>query len=375
MRALALLGLALLVAATSAAAEPPRPVDSRDLQALIDAAPDGGRVELSADVIQLDEPLLIRGKRLTIHGAGDGRDGGEATILRGPAARPVVDDRGAVILPIASARGLFELVDAEVELRDLSLSGFDAGVVVRDERAGGGGETILKGLTISHTGRGIISLSPRALEIKDSLIDSPLWHGIALALPAPSGAPSGLFKIDTTEIINPLCAGIYFENALVEIKGVFVGGAFCGAIAGDKSFAEIKNSVLLDNRKYGIGLRETYAELTNVLIKNTKELNGLFGDGIVLAATPNAALQPVVKVKDVTVKDSERAGLSAFGTSVSLKNASFCCQTFDLNAEPYLGEFATLIDLGGNQCGCPDATGACTTVGAPAPPDNLVPIA
>lgn len=377
MRALALVSVAILVAAASAAAEPRRPVDARDLQALIDAAPDGGHVTFPAGVFELAAPLVVSEKRLTVRGAGDGRDGDdEATILRGPPARPVVDGRGEVVVPVGSARGLFQLVGASVDLRDVAISGFDAGLVIRDDARGPRSDVKLKRLAVSNTGRGIVSLSAGGLEIKDTLIESTLWHGIVLALPESSGSPGVPIKIDTTEIVNPLCAGIYFENALVQIAGLIVGNALCGAIAGDKSIAEIKNTVLLDNRKYGIGLLETYAEITNVLIKNTKELNGLFGDGIVAAVTPNAALQPIVKVKDVTVKESARAGLSAFGTSVSIKNSTFCCQAFDFNSEFYSGQPATLIDLGGNLCGCPDATDSCVAVaGALAPPDNLVPVA
>ena len=46
----------------------------RDLQAAIDAAPDGATLELGPGVFAIREPLQVKGKRLVIRGAGSGLD-------------------------------------------------------------------------------------------------------------------------------------------------------------------------------------------------------------------------------------------------------------------------------------------------------------
>jgi hypothetical protein len=50
------------------------------------------------------------------------------------------------------------------------------------------------------------------------------------------------------------------------------------------------------------------------------------------------------------------------------------CQTFDLDSETYQGTAATLENLGGNVCGCPEATSTCVAVSASLePPPALEP--
>jgi hypothetical protein len=326
--------------------------DFRDLQAAIDAAPDGGVVKIPAGVFAVEEPLVIRGKRLAIRGAGDGRRGGRMTALAGPAARPVVDDRGEVILPVGAVRGMFEIIGADVEIRDLAISGFDAGVVAREDESGMSSRTRIKRVAISRTGRGVVSLSSGPLTVKDTHIEATSWHGVSISPPAAEP----IVLIDATEIVTPFCAGIYFEQADVEIKNTIVGGAICGGIAGRNSFISIHNTVLLDNRKYGIGILEVLGEISDVLIKNTKTLAQLWGDGIAVVSSPN------VEVNNADVQDSARSGLAAFGSHLSLKSSSFTCQAFDIDTETYQGVAGTVDDEGGNLCGCGGPMAACLAV-------------
>ncbi len=72
------------------------------------------------------------------------------------------------------------------------------------------------------------------------------------------------------------------------------------------------------------------------------------------------------------VTQSARAGLSSFGAAVTLGASELCCNTIDLNGEVSHDKAFVLEDLGGNGCGCPEATGACKAISSGlAPPEPL----
>ncbi len=72
------------------------------------------------------------------------------------------------------------------------------------------------------------------------------------------------------------------------------------------------------------------------------------------------------------VTESARAGLSSFGAGVTLGGSALHCNTIDLNGEVSYDLPFVFEDLGGNGCGCPEATGACKAISPGlAPPEPL----
>jgi hypothetical protein len=89
--------------------------------------------------------------------------------------------------------------------------------------------------------------------------------------------------------------------------------------------------------------------------------SGLGGDGIVLVTSLGLRDGAVTNSH---VVDSARAGLSAWGGRLAVGTSTLTCQSFDINGDPYQGVAHELIDLGGNACGCPEATDACKALSA-----------
>jgi hypothetical protein len=71
-----------------------------------------------------------------------------------------------------------------------------------------------------------------------------------------------------------------------------------------------------------------------------------------------------VSLSWVRIESSERAGIANFGAVVDLAGTTLQCNGFDLAGEDYEGSPSVVHDLGGNACGCPEATGACEMVSA-----------
>jgi hypothetical protein len=143
--------------------------DFRDLQAAIDAAPDGATLELGPGVFAIREPLQVKGKRLVIRGAGSGLDHargresrqpeGPVTRLVGPPPQRVKDERGKIVLHADAVQGLLNATASDLVVEGLHISGFDAGIVARDGDDGRTGTTLVRDLHVSDTGRGILMRS------------------------------------------------------------------------------------------------------------------------------------------------------------------------------------------------------------------------
>ena len=74
------------------------------------------------------------------------------------------------------------------------------------------------------------------------------------------------------------------------------------------------------------------------------------------------------------IVQSERAGLSSFGSTLSLSGNTILCSAFDIDVEELNGTPGVVQDLGGNQCGC-GQTGQCvaasSSLQAPTPIGGL----
>jgi hypothetical protein len=340
----------------------------RDLQAALDAAPNDAVVEIKAGVYRIDQPLVVRGKRLRIVGAGSGRERtptrshGPITHLAGPAPRPVVDERGNLVLRAEAVQGLWHCVGAELLFEDIRLSGFDAAIV----STSAGGRTAdpveVRSVVIADTGRGILSLTPADLTVESCTIQDTAWNGISLAPGSEFPGVLPTLIVADSSIINPGGAGIYFEHSLAFFDQVGVQGALAGGIVGVASGSFIHNSVIINNRKAGILLAGGFSEIENNLILQTHAtlINNLFGDGVSLWSLDQ---QMQADLSNNLIGDSERAGFSSFGAWADLTDNLILCASFDVISEDFDGFQSLLTDSGGNLCGCGGQFGACAATG------------
>ncbi|RLB56456.1 MAG: hypothetical protein DRI90_18685 [Deltaproteobacteria bacterium] len=140
---------------------------------------------------------------------------------------------------------------------------------------------------------------------------------------------------------------------------------------GTPAGATVTASLVEHNYDFGIAVAGAQLTLVGSLVRGTlpQISDGLFGDGVVVVSV----LEPAsAVVTDSRVTESARAGLASFGAAVTLGGSALGCNTIDLNGEVFLGQPFVFEDLGGNGCGCPDATGPCKAISAGlAPPVPL----
>lgn len=360
LTSLLLLGIGLaLTAATSAARSRPVKIkwpsrESRDLQSAIDAAPDNAIVEIKAGVYEVSDPILVRGKRLVIKGAGSGFAGATArtpiTHLIGPPPSPVLDERGDLVLRAEAVQGLWNFVAAGGVIQDMNLTGFDAAIVHKPGDRGDTGPVEVRNVVISHTGRGILSLSASNLSVESCTITNTRWNDISFAPRFISPGLLPTLQVKATVLVEPEGAGIYFANTLAFLDGVTVLSADTGGVVGIESASLIQNSDFIGNRKAGILLVDGSSQIESNLIQATQvSLEGVLGDGVTLWSL-NQQMQ--AHVSDNLIFSSARAGISSFGAWLDLMENDIFCATFDLFGADSGNFQFQLNDLSGNQCGC-----------------------
>jgi hypothetical protein len=122
----------------------------------------------------------------------------------------------------------------------------------------------------------------------------------------------------------------------------------------------------------GIMVVDSTATITSSVVRDTvANVNGQFGDGLVVWSVGGAADLSVTATR---VERSARAALATHGSHALLGGSVFACQAFDIDVESSQTRVATLENLGGLLCGCPEATDACKAVSAKLePPPPLAP--
>lgn len=117
--------------------------------------------------------------------------------------------------------------------------------------------------------------------------------------------------------------------------------------------AEIRSSLIDSNRDFGIGILESVATVSFVLVRNTTSAaDGLLGDGVVLVDADHSETS---RLEGLRLETSERAGIASFGATLDLLGTRLDCNTIDLN-----GEIASHFnDRGRNACGCDAETTPC----------------
>jgi hypothetical protein len=344
----------------------------RDLQSALDAAPDNAIIEIKAGIYQIDQPLIVSGKKVVIRGAGAAFSGEYSrtptTHLIGPSPHEVVDERGNVVLRAEAVQGLWNFIAADVVIEDMNLTGFDAGIVARPDDRGESGPTQVRNVVISGTGRGILSTAPADLSVEQCRISDTKWNGISFAPKFTFPGPLPVLNVTGTVLVEPEGAGIYFENAIAFVSDVDVLSAETGGVVGVASTSFIDHSNFIGNHKAGLLLAGGFSDIEdNTILGTQASLQGTLGDGITLWSL-NEQMQ--ADVQDNLIMTSHRAGVSSFGAWVDLADNDIFCATFDLFGTDFDSFVFELNDLSGNECGC-GQVGPCAATGdglEPPPP-------
>jgi hypothetical protein len=123
----------------------------------------------------------------------------------------------------------------------------------------------------------------------------------------------------------------------------------------------MSSTVLEQLEEVGVMLVGSNATISDSSIRGVvANAQGLLGDGIALVAVD--ADETSAEIDNCLIENSSRAGMTNFGGTLGLHSVSLVCQAFDLHAETWDGQAATLEDRGGNHCGCPTADGDCVAV-------------
>jgi hypothetical protein len=371
----ALLGFTLIRGAEAQEhTEPPVVVrwpsaDYPTLQRAIDAAPDGGKVKIQAGSFALTEPLYVEGKALILEGAGSGRgaaDPSEVTRLVGPPPSEVVDREGNVILRAESVIGLLNVTGADVTVKSLQFSGFDAAVVTRDGPRGAGSPLKLKDFVIENTGRGIVALSSANVHLKGGSISSTKWNGVVVSPPA--GGHQFELLANDTEVGDAGSWGYFFVNALATLKNNVVAANAAGGVYGEHCAMSVKDSLITDNNRFGIRTFDCLLSVNGGVVNLTHEVDGSWGVAFRVD-------ESTVKIKNVLIKDNDLAGvLGVDASDISLKNVAFSCCSFYLLQSAPSGVAPDWHDQGGVTCEC-GVPQSCTLVGQPLPAEAPTPVA
>jgi len=97
--------------------------------------------------------------------------------------------------------------------------------------------------------------------------------------------------------------------------------------------------------------------------------DALFGDDVIIAAAYDEHAASAV-VSGSLLASAARAGVGAFGAQVQLGTSAVQCNEIDLDAETYLGQEPTFVDLGGNECGCDGTSVVCQVLSSELGPPN-----
>ncbi|MBW2526867.1 MAG: right-handed parallel beta-helix repeat-containing protein [Deltaproteobacteria bacterium] len=364
---------------------------------------DAGGVAQASLRISASEILRSVGYGVVVHG---GEATIEATSLRDVAEHPVDDDRGWGI-------ALLEHQD-----RQLSVTGSIARSLVEGSHGAGvyamGGSTTIEQTIVRATrltqandhGRGVeLNGSPTGLSASQGTVRSSVIsqnHEVGLMA-------AGLeLTVESTAVRQTLPnvtegAGYGLELEYDTVAGARVDAhiRWClvesnvGAgliVAGSDALIEstlVKDTQLRPTGSAGVGIavqlsREvdvgSVATVRNCRVEDSHE-TGILGDGsrLTVEATEVVRTEPddlgrygdcigirsyrglreLTSIRDSLLGDCRRSGLASFGTIVELAAVTLDCNPIHLNGEPRYEFDFTVTDLGGNTCGCGEASEDC----------------
>lgn len=361
----------------------------RSLQEALDAAPDGAMVQIAPGVYDLAEPLQIAGKRLTIQGAGSGipdrrgRVSAGVTHLRGPRPPRAVDRE--------SARGGISCVGGGGVLRNLKVTGFDAGVTSHPDGRGAALPLRLHDVAISDATFGVVWASPAKVTISSTTVKQIYNDGLlilngkllAFGIEIHDVGSIGLY------LTSPVVNGIPEENVIIDAHllfcsigivvfqtaaGVYASEiALCGGGGIWAVYAELWafNNWISSCGGVGIGGINAFMMigLNEILDVGPIDVNGnpQWGDGIAVIADQFPSIATIVAN---TITECDRAGISVFGSEAHLGGNTINDTAFPLDAEPYKGYNCDIENKGGNTADGGPVIAASANL---APPELTVP--
>ncbi|HZO15697.1 MAG TPA: DUF1565 domain-containing protein [Polyangiaceae bacterium] len=153
-------------------------------------------------------------------------------------------------------------------------------------------------------------------------------------------------------------------------RGINILSDAAGAIA----TAYLTGSRVEQSHEFGVAVTGSEATFEGAVVRDTlaRAGDGLFGDGLAVGADTLQGMtwsgRAVVAFS--LIEANARAGISSFGSHLSLGDSALMCNTIDLNGETDLGLPHTFENLGRNGCGCPEPLEDCKAQSAGlVPPD------
>jgi len=229
-----------------------------------------------------------------------------------------------------------------------------------------GAGVVVYGATGVVRGSLVHEISPRAL--------APAFgHGVEVGFAEGSAVPGDL-TLEQSVITGSTEVGVLISGSRARIidttirdtrpasaDAVYAAGVVA-QLAGIPAALELKTSLVDGARAVGVYAIGSDATLERTLIRDVRAApGGVFGDG---ASAQGGKLD----LRATLVRDVDRAGVSVFGSELRLASSRLSCVRIDLDSEPFGDKAATLIDSGGNVCGCA-APAACRAQSA-----NLQPV-
>jgi hypothetical protein len=261
----------------------------------------------------------------------------------------------------------------------LDALGTAVGVVsVSDQSSGLASTMTLRGAAIENNyGAGVSAGGVLSMEgtIVRATLPSPDGHGVGLVVLSEPGGPSTATVFGSRVELNS-GGGVGVSGSSLSMEATVVrdtqpdvrgngGSGIYGLVEADTSTPSVltlKSSAILSNHYVGVGVYRSSAHMSGCLIADTlPSPSEGFGDGVGIVEVPETL---TIIVEHTEIVNSARAGVSAFGSSVSLGATQVRCADFDLDREPSLGVAARFEDLGDNGCGCPASDQRCVPVSA-----------
>jgi hypothetical protein len=228
--------------------------------------------------------------------------------------------------------------------------------------------------------------SVEATLVRDTLPDVEDQHlGRCVNLQAGvDGATSSELELRSSVVEGCNNAGIASWGSVATIEGTVIRavrpdrfyddggfGLSAGQLQAVPSSVDINWSVVTDTVQAGVVAWGSDVTLTGTVVRGIlpTEGEGLYGDGITAIRMPSGPAVAIVQSSRLAL--AGRAGLSVFGAEARLETTALECNPIHLDAESHEQNEPTVIDLGGNACGCEGTATVCqvlsSSLGPPAP--------
>jgi hypothetical protein len=175
--------------------------------------------------------------------------------------------------------------------------------------------------------------------------------------------------------------GAFVYAAELALEGVAIAGTVATSAAagmglqaepdfqnGTLPIVTLDACALTDQRAFGVAVLAGALSLDATLVRSTTAgAQTEFGDGIGTAAY----LPTHTTIRSSQIESNQRAGLSIFGAAVDVATTAFVCNSFDIDVEVFAGNTGSVVDQGGNTCGCNEPA-TCKAVSAQITPPSPV---